>query len=120
MNFDDLQKAWQSQDPGAKMTIDVDALLKEVRRNHQQFVATIFLRDVRAVSVCALMMLFFLAWGLWWQWWSFYLLSFCCFFVGAFFWWTAGFRIGGNRSKVNRFGPAWRTRWLRSTIKSGC
>jgi hypothetical protein len=85
MNFDDLQKAWQSQDPGAKMTIDVDALLKEVRRNHQQFVATIFLRDVRAVSVCALMMLFFLAWGLWWQWWSFYLLSLCCFFVGAFF-----------------------------------
>jgi len=85
MNFDDMQKAWQSQDPGAKMTIDVDALLKEVRRNHQQFAATIFLRDVREVSVCALMMLFFLAWGLWWQWWSFYLLPFCCFFVGAFF-----------------------------------
>src|ERR1017187_6746283 len=36
MNFEDMQKAWQSQDGGAKVTISADALLKEVRRNQQR------------------------------------------------------------------------------------
>jgi hypothetical protein len=27
----------------------------------------------------------FLVWGITWEWWSLYLLSFCCFFVSAFF-----------------------------------
>lgn len=85
MDFEDLQKAWQSQDAGAKVTINADVLLKEIRRNQQQFRATIFLRDVREVGVCAVMMAFFLVWGLRRHWWSLYLLSFCCFFVGAFF-----------------------------------
>ena len=85
MNFEDLQKAWQSQDAGAKVTIHADVLLKEVQRNQQQFRATIFWRDVREVGSCALMTLFFLGWGIRWQWWSLYLLSFCCLGVGAFF-----------------------------------
>lgn len=85
MNFEDLQKAWQSQDPSIKVTINADALLKEVRRNQQQLRATIYSRDVREVGACALMTVFFLGWGIRWQWWSLYLVSFCCFFVGAFF-----------------------------------
>ena len=85
MNFETMQKAWQSQDASAKVTINADVLLKEVRRNQQQFRTTIFWRDVREVGVCALMALFFLGWGRLWQWWSLYLLSFCCFFVGVFF-----------------------------------
>lgn len=85
MNFEELQKAWQSQDAGAKVTIHADALLKEVRRNQLQFRATIFSRDVREVGVCALMTVVFLVWGIRWQWWSLYLLSSCCFFVGASF-----------------------------------
>jgi len=85
MNFEDLQKAWQSQDASAKITINADVLLKEVRRNERQFRATIFCRDVREVGVCALMAVGFLGWGIHRQWWSLYLLSFCCIFVGAFF-----------------------------------
>jgi thiosulfate reductase cytochrome b subunit len=85
MNFETLQKAWQSQDQGVKVTINADVLLKEVRHNQQQFQMTIFWRDVREVGVCALMTLFFLGWGNRWHWWSLYLLSFCCLFVGAFF-----------------------------------
>lgn len=85
MDFEDLQKAWQSQDAGAKVTINAGVLLKEVRRNQQQFRATIFFRDVREVGVCALMTVFFLGWGIRRQLLSLYLLSFCCFFVGAFF-----------------------------------
>ena len=54
MNFETLQKAWQSQNAGAKVTIDADVLLKEVRRKQRQFRATIFWRDVREVSVALL------------------------------------------------------------------
>ena len=120
MNFDDMQKAWQSQDPGAKMTIDVDALLKEVRRNHQQFAATIFLRDVREVSVCALMMLFFLAWAFGGSGGLFICSRFVVSLWESFFWWTGGFSIGDDQSRVNRFGKAWRTHCLRLIIRSGC
>jgi len=85
MNFDDLQKAWQSQDPGPKVTINADLLLKEVRRNQRQFRAEIFRRDFREVGVCFLMFLFFLGWGVRGQLWSMYLLAFCCLGVGSFF-----------------------------------
>jgi hypothetical protein len=85
MNFEDFQKSWQSQNAGAKVTIDADVLLKEVRRNQQQFWATIFCRDVREVGVCALMTVFFLTWGILWHWWSLDLLAFCCLEVGVFF-----------------------------------
>ncbi len=64
MNFEELQKAWQSQDASAKMTINADVLLKEVRRNQQQFRATIFWRDVREVGLAFLGALFFLYHGL--------------------------------------------------------
>jgi hypothetical protein len=85
MNFENLQKAWQSQDANTKVTIDADMLLKEIRRNQRQFRTVILGRDVREVGVCALMTLGFLAWGISWQWWSLCLLAFCCFGVGAFF-----------------------------------
>ena len=63
MNFEDLQKAWQSQDAGAKVTINADVLLKEVRRNQRHFRATIFWRDVREVGVAFLLtLLFFVSW----------------------------------------------------------
>jgi hypothetical protein len=44
MNFEDLQNAWQCQHASAKLNINAnaDVLLKEVRRNQQQFRATIF------------------------------------------------------------------------------
>jgi len=64
MNFETWQKAWQSQDIGAKVIINADVLLKEVRRNQQHFRATIFWRDVREVGVAFLLTLFFSYHGL--------------------------------------------------------
>ena len=55
MNFEALQKAWQSQDPGAKVTIDADMLLNEVRHNQRHFTSMVFWRDVREVSVALLL-----------------------------------------------------------------
>ena len=84
MNFEDLQKAWQSQDAGAMVTINADVLLKEVRRNQQHFRATIIWRDVREVGVAAIMTWLFLHWAICDREWSLYLLAFACFAVGMF------------------------------------
>src|SRR5713226_7303914 len=92
MNFEDLQKAWQSQDASAKMTINADVLLKEVRRNQQQFRATIFWRDVREVGLAFLGALLFLYHGLrhgnWTPFllpdWDYLLLAFACAGVGTY------------------------------------
>jgi hypothetical protein len=83
MNFEDLQKAWQSQDQGAKVLINADALLKEVRRNQQHFWATIFWRDVRETGVAFLLAIFFLWHGPNGDW-TDRLLVLACFGVGAF------------------------------------
>ena len=55
MNFEDLQKSWQSQDAAKKIPINADVLLNEVRRNQQNFRRMIFLRDVREVGIAALL-----------------------------------------------------------------
>ena len=51
MNPDDLKDAWRAQDSRSRLPIDVELLLKEVRRNDRQFAAMIFWRDVREVGV---------------------------------------------------------------------
>ena len=84
MNFEDLQKAWQSQDPGAKVTINADVLLKEVRRNQRQFWVTIFWRDVREVGVAFLLTLYFSYRGLRYDDWTDCLVGFACFSIGTF------------------------------------
>lgn len=85
MNFEELQKTWQASNPGATITISADALLKEVRRNQQQFWATIFWRDVREVVGIFLMALFFTYWGLEHSGWTFISIGLGCFFVCSFF-----------------------------------
>jgi hypothetical protein len=84
MNFEDLQKAWQSQDAGAKVTLNADVLLKEVRRNQQHFRAMIFWRDVREVGVAAFMTWLCLHWAMRDREWALYLLALACFGVGMF------------------------------------
>lgn len=83
MNFEDFQKAWQAQDAAAKVTIDADVLLKEVRRNQQSFRRTIFWRDVREIGVAAVMVPYFIAGGLKLSW-TLHLCAFGCFVVGAY------------------------------------
>ncbi|MEJ0090971.1 MAG: hypothetical protein WDM80_14665 [Limisphaerales bacterium] len=84
MNFEDLQKAWQSHDPGTKVTINPGVLMKEVRRNQQQFWRTIFWRDAREVGVAALLTWLFLDRAIRHHDWSLYPLSLDCLFVGVY------------------------------------
>ena len=82
MNFEDLQKSWQSQDAAKKISINADVLLNEVRRNQQNFRRMIFLRDVREVGIAALLVPVFI-YGGWKTHWTLYLSAFACFVVGA-------------------------------------
>ena len=84
MNFEDLQKAWQSQNAGATVTINTDLLLKEVRHNQRSFWWTIFWRDVREVGVAIFLTWFFVRLGLRRAEWTDFLVGLTCFGVGAF------------------------------------
>jgi hypothetical protein len=55
MSPDPLQQAWQAQAAPARLTLDADRLLAEVRRNHRALDAVIFWRDVREVGVSVLL-----------------------------------------------------------------
>jgi hypothetical protein len=84
MNFEDLQKTWQTQAPGATVTINADLLLREVRHNQRHFWSVIFWRDAREVVVCVLLVAFF-------GWrarrdhdWTLYLLALAALSVGSF------------------------------------
>ena len=84
MNFEDFQKTWQHHAAGTKISINPNLLLMEVRRNQQQFWATIFWRDVREVGVAGLLAAFFLYQGIRSHDWTLYLLASGCLGVGAF------------------------------------
>jgi CubicO group peptidase (beta-lactamase class C family) len=84
MNFEDLQRAWQSQTASAKVAINPGLLMKEVRRNQRQFRATIFWRDAREVGVAFLLTWYFIQRGLRTDDWTDCLVGLACFGVGAF------------------------------------
>ena len=63
MNFEELQKAWQSQVSGPQLTLDANLLLKEVEHNRKHFVRSIFWRDVREVGTALILApVFFHVW----------------------------------------------------------
>ena len=84
MSFDQLQKAWQSQENNFTLTIDSDSLLKEVKRNKEQFESAIFWRNVREIGVAILLAAFFLYDGIKNNLWPMCLLSVLCLWVGVF------------------------------------
>ena len=84
MNFDELQKQWQSQPGGFKLRIDADVLLKEVQRNKESFESTIFWRDVQEVGVFFAVVPVLLYFALKFNLWSLYLPVLSCIFTGVF------------------------------------
>ena len=63
MNPDDIKQAWKTQGSGARLAVDAELVLQEVRRNQRAFAATIFWRDVREVGVALLMVPLWLGMG---------------------------------------------------------
>jgi len=84
MNFEDLQKAWQTQEANTKVTVNADGLLKLVRRDQKQFWRTILWRDMREVGVAYFLTWYFFHRGLHNHAWTDCLVGFACFGVGSF------------------------------------
>src|SRR6185436_18118907 len=72
MSPDDFQQAWQASSSQGRVMIDADLLVKEVRRNQQQFACTILARDIREVGVALILIPVWLYLGSWlslpWTW----------------------------------------------------
>lgn len=84
MTFDELQKTWQSQQTGFKLTIDSHLLLRELKRNKKHFESAIFWRDVREGGGCFLMSVFFLYQGLKMNLWPLFIVALLVVSVGVF------------------------------------
>ncbi|HET6879626.1 MAG TPA: hypothetical protein VFI31_05715 [Pirellulales bacterium] len=73
MDADNYQQAWQAHSAQTRVTVDAELLLKEVRRNQRDFLATILRRDVIEVAVTLLMLPYWVYQGLTrplpWTWW---------------------------------------------------
>lgn len=73
MKPDEMKQAWQSEASHARLAIDPDLLLAEVRRNERTFAAMIFCRDLREVGVSLLLIPVWIYLGLRqqspWTWW---------------------------------------------------
>jgi hypothetical protein len=82
--LDDLQKTWQSQ-PEARVRVDADVLLTELRRNQRSFKRTIFFRDFREVFILACCAVFFFVTGLDDEGWTWLLLVAACIWVAGYF-----------------------------------
>jgi hypothetical protein len=83
MLLDDLQQTWQSQRE-ARLNVEPQLLLQEMRRNQRSFKLTIFWRDFREVFVAAVMTVLFTFQGLSGRGWPWVLLGGTCLFVGGF------------------------------------
>ncbi len=93
MSFDELQKAWQQQDAAGQVTIESDALLRLVRRNHKTMEGILFRRDFIEVAI-ALILIPVWIWlgekgGLLWTW----------YLVIPGLLWIAGFFIVDRRNQ---------------------
>lgn len=84
MTFDELQKNWQSQQADAKLAINPDLLLREIKRNKEHFESTIFWRDVREVVISVLLVAIFLYFGIKSGLWPLYLLAIFSLWVSVF------------------------------------
>jgi hypothetical protein len=84
MTFDELQKTWQAQQTGLKLSIDSDLLLREIKRNKRNFDSTVLWRDVREVGIAIAVSILFLHLGLKNSLWPFFLLALLCLYVAVF------------------------------------
>lgn len=84
MNFEELQKTWQTQNRGPRLTLGADLLLKEVEHNRKYFVRSIFWRDVREVGAAAILALWSIRCGIKNHDWLSFLMALACLSVVAF------------------------------------
>ncbi len=83
MESDELQQAWRSQDI-QPVTVDAEALLSLVKRNHGEFRSMILRRDVVEIGTTLTMTGLFAAWGAGLSSWAWFVMAAACLFVAVF------------------------------------
>ena len=86
MTYEKLQQQWQSQRGSGRITLDETLLLKQVRRDKENFEVRILWRDVRESGVGLALSLLFLYFAMRDHLWTHYVLSAACLFVAVFVW----------------------------------
>lgn len=84
MSLDDAQQQWQSHNHGKLMTIDVDLLFKEVRRNQFAMEAAVFRRDCVEVTLGLFMACFYGYGAIYWGKPAWGVTALGCLFVAIF------------------------------------
>lgn len=85
MSFGDLKSKWQSHDHGARLNVDADLLLNEVRRNHRTLLSSLFYRDMVEVAAAVIVTGVFGFMAVKLNEWSLYLCSAGGLCVGTYF-----------------------------------
>jgi hypothetical protein len=85
MNFEDFQKAWQCQKPGAPLTTnDPEALLRNLRLTQRMSNTVHLIADAFIVAVDAILVPCFLYAAIRYHDWAFYVMALACLFVSVF------------------------------------
>ena len=84
MTFDELKKTWRSQKGDPKLAIDPGLLLKEIKRNKEDFESSIFWRDIGEIGCAILLTAVFSYYGIRDNLWPMLLLALLCMGVGIF------------------------------------
>lgn len=84
MDFDEMQRTWQSQGSGPQLAIDPEMLLNEIRRNKQSLEATVFWRDVLCVGGAILVGGFFIRLGITLPYWPWFLPALSMLWMAGF------------------------------------
>lgn len=85
MDFEQLKKTWQEQPVPDKVTVQSELLLKMSRRDQQCFLSAVLRRDILEVSVCLLLVVYFLHNYAHSKSISMLIVGLGCLFVGGFF-----------------------------------
>lgn len=85
MNFDELQREWQSHDHQGQIKLNTQLLLNEVRRNQRYLESALFRRDTIEVSVALFLTILFAVDGYRMREWAMYPLAASCLAVGIVF-----------------------------------
>ena len=98
MGLDEIQSAWQSHDHGQRLTIDVQLLLKEVRRNHRAMEVELRQRDFGEIFAAVIVAITFGSMAIVMREWSLWIAAAGGIFVGLFF---IVDRIGQYRRRIS-------------------
>ncbi len=119
MGLDEIQSTWQSHDHGQRLTIDIQLLLKEVRRNHRAMEVSLRQRDFAEIFAAAIVAIAFGSMAIAMREWTLFLVP-----PAGYSWvysllWTESVNIVDESCQARLYKHASKHLWYKSNIKFG-